>query len=96
MEIELMRSYGDANPSGKDDLFTVSAAIQLFAHDIGPSYSIVRDYRWLASRWPKERRRTDVSHTIHKILASIPEPAGRFEAVNNLPAICLRRPRASC
>lgn len=58
MEIEPMRSYGGANPSGKDDLFTVSEAIRLFAEDIGLSYSTVRDYRWVASRWPKERRRT--------------------------------------
>ncbi len=85
MEIEPMRSYGGANPSGKDDLFTVSEAIRLFAEDIGLSYSTVRDYRWVASRWPKERRRTDVSHTIHQILASIPDPEERFEAVNNPP-----------
>lgn len=85
LEIEPMRSYGGAHPSGKDDLFTFSEAIRLFAEDIGLSCSTVRDYRWVASRWPKERRRTDVSHTIHKILASILDPEERFEAVNNPP-----------
>nr|WP_260859887.1 DUF6192 family protein [Streptomyces cupreus] len=33
----------------------------------------------------EERRRADVSHTIHKILASIPDEQERFEAVNNPP-----------
>ncbi|MGW1563631.1 hypothetical protein ACWCQ1_45250 [Streptomyces sp. NPDC002144] len=40
-----MRSYGGANPSGKDDLFTVSEVIRMFAKDIGLSSSTVRDYR---------------------------------------------------
>lgn len=30
-----MRSYGGASPSGKDDLFTVSEAIRVFAEDVG-------------------------------------------------------------
>jgi hypothetical protein len=40
----------------------------------------------VASRWPKERRRADVSHTIHKILASLPDERERFDAVDNPPA----------
>ncbi|MGW0275669.1 DUF6192 family protein [Streptomyces sp. NPDC003006] len=55
----------------------------MFAEDIGLAHSTVRDYRWVASRWPKQHRRSDVSHTIHTILASIPDEAERFEAVNN-------------
>ncbi|MEU9057204.1 DUF6192 family protein [Streptomyces sp. NPDC048384] len=85
-EIEPMRSYGGSNPSGNDELFTVSEALRMFAEDVGLAYTTVRDYRWVASRWPKERRRGDVSHTIHKILASIPDEQERFEAVNNPPA----------
>ncbi|MEV4449706.1 DUF6192 family protein [Streptomyces mirabilis] len=85
LEIEPMRSYGGANPTGSEELFTVSKAIRMFAEDVGPAYSTVRDYRWVASRWPKERRRTGVSHTIHKILASIPNEQERFEAVDNPP-----------
>ncbi len=84
-EIEPMRSYGGTNPSGQDDLFTVSESLRTFAEDIGLSYSTVRDYRWVASRWPTTRRRADVSHTIHKILAGIPDEQERFEAVNNPP-----------
>nr|WP_248296203.1 DUF6192 family protein [Streptomyces sp. S1D4-11] len=66
-------------------MFTVSEAIRMFAEDVGLAYSTVRDYRWVASRWPKEHRRAGVSHTIHKILASIPDEQERFEAVNNPP-----------
>jgi hypothetical protein len=85
VEIEPMRSYGGANPSGQDGLFTVSESIRTFAEDIGLSYATVRDYRWVASRWPAKCRRADVSHTIHKVLASILDEQERFEAVNNPP-----------
>ncbi|MFD9863442.1 DUF6192 family protein [Streptomyces alboflavus] len=85
LEIEPMRSYGGASPSGKDDLFTVSEAIRMFAEDVGMAYSTIRDYRWVASRWPKQHRQAGVSHTIHKVLASIPDETERFEAVNNPP-----------
>ncbi|GGY61909.1 hypothetical protein GCM10010326_65960 [Streptomyces xanthochromogenes] len=73
LEIEPMRSYG-----GAKEMFNVSEAIRLFAEDIG-AYTTVRGYRRVASRWPKERRRPEVSHTIHKILASIPDESERFE-----------------
>ncbi|WP_405996726.1 DUF6192 family protein [Streptomyces sp. NBC_00829] len=92
LEIEPMRSYGGVNPSGKDDLFTVSEAIRMFAEDVGLAYTTVRGYRWVSSRWPKERRRADVSHTIHKVLASIPDEQERFEAVNTPPAPSPGRP----
>lgn len=36
----------DANPSGKDDLFTVSEAIRMFDKDVGPAYTTVHSYRW--------------------------------------------------
>nr|WP_253267633.1 DUF6192 family protein [Streptomyces asoensis] len=40
----------------------------------------------MSSRWPKESRRADVSHTIHKILAGIPDEQERFEAVTPPPS----------
>lgn len=85
-EIEPMRARGGVNPSGSEELFTVSEALRMFAEDVGLAYTTVRDYRWVASRWPKEHRRADVSHTIHKILASIPDEKERFEAVASPPA----------
>ncbi|MFE5036965.1 hypothetical protein [Streptomyces sp. NPDC056683] len=36
LEIEPMRSYGGANPSGSEELFTVSEAIRMFAEDRRP------------------------------------------------------------
>jgi hypothetical protein len=72
-EIEPMRAHGGTNPPGSEELFTVSEALRMFAEDVGLAYTTVGDYRWVASRWPKEHRRADVSHTIHKILASIPD-----------------------
>ncbi|MFJ8487130.1 hypothetical protein ACIRBZ_01895 [Streptomyces sp. NPDC094038] len=75
MEIEPMRSYGGTNPSGSEELFTVSEAIRMFAEDVGLSCSTVRDYRWVASRRPKEHRRTDVSQPSTR--SSLPSPASR-------------------
>ncbi|MFD0312462.1 DUF6192 family protein [Streptomyces sp. NPDC127119] len=92
VEIEPMRSYGGTNPSGNEELFTVSEAIRMFAEDVGLAYSTVRSYRWVTSRWPKERRRADVSHTVYKILASVPGEQERFEAVP--PGQSARRARA--
>ncbi|NGO68076.1 DUF6192 family protein [Streptomyces boncukensis] len=86
LEIEPLRSYGGVNPSGKDDLFTVSESIRMFAEDVGLAYATVRTYRWVASRWPGRCRRAGVSFTIHRILASIPDEAEQFEAVSNPPA----------
>ncbi|WP_369275918.1 DUF6192 family protein [Streptomyces sp. R11] len=52
---------------------------------MGLSYSTVRDYRLEgASRWPKERRRTDVSRDPGDP-GQDPDPAERSEAVNDLP-----------
>jgi hypothetical protein len=42
MEIELMRSYGGTNPSGRDDLFTASEANRMFAKEIGQACTAVR------------------------------------------------------
>ncbi|MEU5396607.1 DUF6192 family protein [Streptomyces tibetensis] len=55
------------------------------AEDIGLSYSSVNQARWTASRWPKERRQTAVSFTVHKILAGIADEQERFAAVLTPP-----------
>jgi hypothetical protein len=34
LKIEPMRSYGGTNPSGSEELFTVSEAIRMFAEDV--------------------------------------------------------------
>ncbi|WP_234332095.1 DUF6192 family protein [Streptomyces sp. NRRL F-5650] len=85
-EIDPMRAPGGVNPPGSEELFTVSEALRMFAEDVGLACTTVRNYRWVASRWPEEHRRADVSHTIHKLLASIPDEEERFEAVASPPA----------
>ncbi|WP_256726002.1 hypothetical protein [Streptomyces sp. IMTB 2501] len=55
MEIEPMRSYGGVNPSGKDDLFTVSEAIRMFAEDVGLAHTTPapeHDQAADSSSWP--------------------------------------------
>lgn len=53
----------------------------MFAEDVGLACTTARDYRWVSSRRPKERRRADVSRTIHKVRARIPDEQEGFETV---------------
>ena len=85
LEIEPMRPVGGWTPDSGDELFTVTESLHRFAADIGENYATVETERWTASRWPKERRRTHVSFTVHRILASIPDPQERFAAIDDPP-----------
>ncbi|WP_051755564.1 DUF6192 family protein [Kitasatospora purpeofusca] len=51
------------------------------ADDLGLTYSLVKRARWAASRWPKERRQSGVSFTVHEVLASVTDEAERFEVI---------------
>ena len=55
-------------------------AIRTFAADVDLAQSMVRNYRWVSSHWPNRHRRAQVSYTIHKVLAGIPDERGCFEA----------------
>lgn len=83
--IEPMRPLGGSVAKGTGDLFTVEGSLQLFADDIGVSRATVADWRWVSSRWPKEKRKDGVSHTVHKILASIQDEEERWVAVEDAP-----------
>ncbi|GGP73000.1 DUF6192 family protein [Streptomyces sindenensis] len=85
LEIEPMRAVGGSTARGGDDLFTVEESLQMFADDIGVALSTVEDWRWVASRWPTGKRRSGVSFTVHKILASIPDEAERWVAIEDAP-----------
>ncbi|MEV8455459.1 DUF6192 family protein [Streptomyces sp. NPDC052095] len=63
----------------------IGSMIKAFADDIGVSRMTVEDWRWVSSRWPKEKRKDDVSHTVHKILASIPDEQERWVAIEDAP-----------
>ncbi|WP_406347299.1 DUF6192 family protein [Streptomyces sp. NBC_00648] len=53
-----------------------------FAEDVGLSVATVRTYRWVAAKWPTERRVAGVSWEVHKVLASAADP---FEVIAHPP-----------
>ncbi|MER6443447.1 DUF6192 family protein [Streptomyces sp. NPDC001185] len=76
----------DAHAQEKSEApFTVRASLFRLAEDIGLTYTAVKDARWTASKWPKDRRAKGVSFTVHKILASITDPEKRWEKILNPP-----------
>ncbi|MFF7249876.1 DUF6192 family protein [Embleya sp. NPDC008237] len=83
LEIEPMREVGGQERG--DELFTVKESLFRLAEDIGLSYSSVKETRWTASRWPRERRQSGVSFTVHKILAVIADERERFAAILTPP-----------
>ncbi|EMF01163.1 RacO protein [Streptomyces mobaraensis NBRC 13819 = DSM 40847] len=87
LEIEPMRLRGGRHEVAPgQELFTVRESLHRLAEDIGMSYKTVEKQRWTASRWPKERRRSGVSFTVHRILAHIEDERERFEAIGKPPA----------
>ncbi|MEU9617374.1 DUF6192 family protein, partial [Streptomyces sp. NPDC048209] len=83
LEIEPMRGPGGSAPG--DEMFSVKKSLARLAEDIGLSYASIKDTRWTASRWPKERRQPKVSFTVHRILGGIADETERFEAILNPP-----------
>ncbi|MFJ3221026.1 DUF6192 family protein [Kitasatospora sp. NPDC086801] len=83
LEVEPMREYGGQEKA--DELFTVKDSLFRLAEDIGLTYSSVRNARWTSSKWPKERRVAGVSHTVHRVLAAIPDDEERFAAILTPP-----------
>ncbi|MCZ4103317.1 DUF6192 family protein [Streptomyces sp. H39-C1] len=83
LEVEPMRESGGQERG--EELFTVKDSLFRLAEDIGVSYSTVKETRWTASRWPKDRRVSGVSFTVHKILASVADEEERFAAVLTPP-----------
>ncbi|MFJ2407203.1 DUF6192 family protein [Streptomyces xanthochromogenes] len=85
LEIEPMRPVGGSMPNGTDDLFTVEESLAFFADDIGVAPATVKDWRWVASRWPKDKRRDDDAFSVHRILASISEDDERWAQIDDPP-----------
>ncbi|WP_234440869.1 DUF6192 family protein, partial [Streptomyces rimosus] len=74
------------NLRSTDELFTVAGSLGRFAEDIGVARSTVEDWRWIASRWPKSRRREEtVPFGVHRILASLSEEKERWAAIDAPP-----------
>ncbi|MFG2683972.1 DUF6192 family protein [Streptomyces sp. NPDC048392] len=83
LEVEPMREAGGQERG--DELFTVKDSLFRLAEDIGVSYSQVRSVRWTASKWPKDRRVSGVSFTVHKIMASIVDDEERWATILTPP-----------
>jgi hypothetical protein len=83
LEVEPMRESGGQERS--DELFTVKDSLFRLAEDIGVSYRSLSENRWVASRWPKERRVTGVSFTVHRIFAGITDEEERFAVILTPP-----------
>ncbi|MFJ4410928.1 DUF6192 family protein [Streptomyces sp. NPDC088910] len=83
LEVEPMREFGGQERS--DSLFTVKDSLFRLSEDIGLSYATVDKARRTASRWPKDRRVSGVSFTVHQILASIADDEERFATILTLP-----------
>ncbi|XVV07759.1 DUF6192 family protein [Actinosynnema sp. CA-248983] len=86
LEIEPLQQQGGARPAGEEGkLFGVSAALEMFADDIGLSPRTVAKHRWVASRWPVDQRRDGVSYEVHRVLASIAVDKDRFAMMRRPP-----------
>ncbi|MFJ5292799.1 DUF6192 family protein [Streptomyces sp. NPDC088348] len=82
LEIEPVRPRGGI----ADAEWTVRESMIRLAEDIGLTFNTVKNSRWIASRWPKERRQAGVSFTVHRILGQIENEEERFSAIKNPPA----------
>ncbi|MFI9781790.1 hypothetical protein ACIHCV_45715 [Streptomyces sp. NPDC051956] len=60
-----------------DDLFGVSAWLHRLSEDTNVPYNTIKEYRWVASRWPERRRCAGVALSTHQVLAAISDPEER-------------------
>ncbi|MFE0192940.1 DUF6192 family protein [Streptomyces sp. NPDC058989] len=81
LEFEPMREWG-GHQRVPEDGQSVEEALTFFAEDVGLSASTIRTYRWVAAKWPAERRVAGVSWEVHKILAAAEDP---FEVITHPP-----------
>jgi hypothetical protein len=82
LEIEPMRPRGGSAPA---DRLTVEESLGLFAADLDVSLDTVKHYRWVAARWPKDKRAAKVSHRVHMVLASIEDDQERWAIIHTPP-----------
>ncbi|HBF85398.1 MAG TPA: RacO protein [Streptomyces sp.] len=83
LEVEPMRQRGGA--VGESE-YTVEQSLARLAEDIGLKVSTLNTTRWVASRWPKDRRRPEIaSYTVHRSLANIEDDEVRFATILTPP-----------
>lgn len=83
LEIEPMQQRGGQQAG--DPQWSVNATLTRLAEDIGLKVNSVKSARWVASRWPADRRRPGVSWTVHRVLAYIDRDEERFDAILTPP-----------
>lgn len=83
LEIEPMRRQDGSQATSAGES-RVEEVIRVYSDDIGIPYATLETYRWVASRWPTDRRHPEVSHHIHKILAKRDD---RFELIWTPPPL---------
>ncbi|KPC61311.1 DUF6192 family protein [Streptomyces chattanoogensis] len=60
----------------------VTEIITAYARQIGSTFETLKHYRYVASAWPEEQRRSDVAWSVHRELAAHPD---RFGLIRTQP-----------
>ncbi|MFE3206478.1 DUF6192 family protein [Embleya sp. NPDC059237] len=87
LEVEPMRPRGGHVALPGQELGTVAGSLRRLAQDIGLTRKTVETFRWVAARWPSERRQPGVSFRVHQILACIEDEDARFHVIANPLAV---------
>lgn len=82
LEIEPIGPHGGSHPDSTQEPTGVGDALRMYAEDIGVPAATLTNYRWVASRWPKDQRAQGVSHYVHKVLAGAQD---RFQIIGKPP-----------
>ncbi|MFI6742250.1 DUF6192 family protein [Nonomuraea sp. NPDC050451] len=85
LEIEPMNPRGGSHAGLGEESFGVRQSLAQYAEDLDMPLTTLLDNRWVASRWPKERRQHGVSYVVHKALAGIAEEDVRFAKILDPP-----------
>lgn len=85
LEIEPLRPVGGSHAGPGQDLGSVDETLSRFAEDLQIALSTVKSYRYVAARWPAERRAKEVSHKVHMILSSVEDEARRWAMLGDPP-----------
>lgn len=81
LEIAPLTEWGGSLPASSEGP-GVRETLEMFAEDVGLSYSQVRTYRYTSHRWPCEHRAEGVPFEIHRILEKLED---RFERILKPP-----------
>lgn len=78
-----MQQVGGSHPA--EGPFTVEACLQRLSDDTRIPVPTLERRRWVASRWPAERRRDGVPYVVYSILAGIAGDEARWAQLDDPP-----------